>query len=162
MSIFVIGFSFTSENRHYVRACFYEAVCLALPFDSFDSSMLNAPSTAHFTAELSLGLYTFALITSCHSRGSVASWKYKSAAHQTRRTAYCSRVSTTQANTCAVRGILWSFCRKRVIAPKALPMAVLVTCTGRPGASLRREAAALTAAAYSALRLFQSTLSVGR
>lgn len=58
-----------SENRHYVRACCYKAARSAWPCDSFDMSILIAPSTAHFTAETPLRLYTFALITSCHSRG---------------------------------------------------------------------------------------------
>src|SRR4051812_22738666 len=77
-----------------------------------------------------------------------------------RRTAYSTRDSTTPAMTWAVSGSLFSFCRRSVVAPTALPIAVLVTCSGRSGLFLRRVAAALTATAYLASRFFQSTPDV--
>lgn len=80
----------------WLSASALEAARSARLCDSFDLSMFIAPSTAHSSAETSLRLYTFALITSCHSRGSAFSWKYRSAAHQLRRTAYCSRVSALE------------------------------------------------------------------
>ena len=38
-----------SENRHYDNARFDEAARSAWPSDSFDLSVVIAPSTAHFT-----------------------------------------------------------------------------------------------------------------
>lgn len=49
VNVFELRLPHGSENRHYDGARFDEAARPAWPCDSFDLSVVIAPSTAHFT-----------------------------------------------------------------------------------------------------------------